>query len=204
MTGYLSTNILNEAVSSLELVIESLELVEKDVCRWKWVVIALHNSMQNIMVSALKQGNGFHSMENDSYKKWIEAYRNSQPLPPTKLAKFLELYKRIKKKCIMECYVDSKAYVPKQENTESVKKLNSIRNRFIHFELDVWSLQIASMPKICLHCMDVIRFLVFESGNILISDENQRVNLQKAVLKTISMFEYLDSNHKSNAARCNT
>jgi hypothetical protein len=194
MTGYLSTNILNEAASSLELVIENLVLVEKDVYRWKWIVIALHNSMQNIMVSALKQGNGFRSMTNDSYKKWIEAYNNNQPLPPIKLANFLELYNRIKKKCIMECYVYSKAYVPKQENTESVKKLNSIRNRFIHFELDVWSLETTSMPRLCLHCMDVIRFLVFDSSNILISDETQRVNLQNTVLETIRMFEHLDSN----------
>ncbi|OAI24366.1 hypothetical protein [Methylomonas koyamae] len=193
MSEYLSTSALSEAVSSLKLVIENLALVENDVYRWKWIVIALHNSMQNIMVSALKQGNGFHSMRKDSYKRWIEAYNNNQTLPPIKLANFLELYKRIKKKCIMECYIDSRAYTPKQENTESVKKLDTIRNRFIHFELDVWSLEVAGMPKLCLHCMDVIRFLVFESGNILISDETQRVNLQNTVLQTIRMFEHLDT-----------
>jgi len=198
MSEYLSTNVLNEAVSSLELVIENIGLVEKDVYRWKWIVIALHNSMQNIMVSALKQGNGFRSMSNDSYKKWTEAYNNNQPLPAIKLADFLELYKRIKKKCIMECYVDSRAYAPKQENTESVKKLNTIRNRFIHFDLDVWSLEVAGMPKLCLHCMDVIHFLVLESGNILISDETQRVNLQNTVLQTIRVFEHLDSSLKNS------
>ncbi|ATG92567.1 hypothetical protein [Methylomonas koyamae] len=198
MTGNLSTNILNEAVSSLALVMENLELVEKDVYRWKWVVIALHNSMQNIMVSALKQGNGFHSMEHESYKKWIEAYRNSQPLPPTKLARFLELYKRIKKKKVMECYLGSKAFVAKQEHTESVKKLNNIRNRFVHFELDVWSLETTGMPKLCLHCMDVVRFLVFDSGNILISEEAESVILRNAVSQTIRLFEQLDSQLKSS------
>ncbi len=198
MTEYLSTNILNEAISSLALVMENLELVEKDVYRWKWVVIALHNSMQNIMVSALKQGNGFHSMKHESYKKWIEAYRNSQPLPPTKLASFLELYKRIKKNKVMECYLGSKAFVAKQEHTESVKKLNNIRNSFVHFELDVWSLETTGMPKLCLRCMDVVRFLVFDSGNIIISEEAQRVILRNAVSQTIRSFEQLNSQLKSS------
>ncbi len=198
MAEYLSTDILSEAVSSLELVMENLSLIEKDVYRWKWVVIALHSSMQNIMLSALKQGNGFHSMTKDSYKKWVEAYENKQPLPRTKLANFLDLYKRIKKKSIMECYVGSKAFEAKQEHTEAVKKLNTIRNRIIHFELDVWSLETESMPKLSLYCMDVVRFLVFDSGNILISNEPQRVNLQNAVSQTIRMFEHLDSKLKNS------
>lgn len=198
MSDYLSTNVVNEAASSLELVRENLHIVENDVYRWKWIVIALHNALQNTMVSALKQGNGFHSMSSDSYKKWMEAYRSSKPLPPTKLAKFLDLYTRIKKKQIMECFIFSKRFIAKQEHTNSVKKLNSIRNRFIHFELDVWSLEIAGMPEICLHCMDVVRFLVFESGNVTIYKKEEGDKLKTAISDVIDIFQRIDAKIKNS------
>ena len=198
MPDYLSTNIVSEATSSLYLVMENTLLVENDPFRWKWIVIALHNSLQNTMVSALKQGNGFHAMTNDSFKKWMEAYRGNEPLPPTKLANFLDLYKRIKKKHVMECYVHSRRFVAKQEHTESIKKLNSIRNRFIHFELDVWSLEITAMPELCLHCMDVIRFLVFESGNVTFYKEGEDKRMKSAITDAINMLQDFDAKFKNS------
>lgn len=198
MPDYLSTNIITESVSSLELLKENLLVVENDVYRWKWTVIALHNALQNTMVSALKQGNGFHSMTNDSYKKWMEAYRGNEPLPSAKLANFLDLYKRIKKKHIMECYVYSKRFTAKQEHTESVKKLNGIRNRFIHFELDVWSLEISGMSELCLHCMDVIRFLVYDSGNVSFYKEGEGKRMKSAITDVISILQDLDAKFKKS------
>ena len=197
MSEYFSTNIINESVSSLDLARENLLIVEDDVYRWKWIVIALHNALQNTMVSALKQGNGFHSMTNDSFKKWMEAYRGNKPLPPTKLANFLDLYKRIKKKHIMECYVHRKRFVAKQEHTESIKKLNSIRNGFIHFSLDVWSLEIAGMPELCLHCMDVIRFLVFESRNVVFYKEGENKIMRSAIIEVMNILRDFDATKNS-------
>ena len=188
---------MEEANSGLELVIENIKLVENDVFRWKWIIIALHNSMQNIMVAALKNGNGLNSMTNSSAKEWLNAYERNQPFPQTKLANFLDLYKRIKKRRIMECYIGSKAFTATHSHTESVKFLNSVRNRFTHFELDVWSLKTDDLPCVCLHCLDVIRFLVFESGNITFYRESQNIELQNTISKSISMLHNLDSKIKN-------
>jgi hypothetical protein len=196
VSNYLKTNVINEAITSLNLVRESLHVVETDVYRWKWIIIALHNALQNTMVSALRQGNGFHAMNNDSVKQWMEAYQIDEPLPPLKLANFLELYKRIKKKEIMESYVFSKRFVANQEHTNSVKKLNYLRNRFIHFELDIWSLEIVTMPDLCLHCLDVISFLVFESGNIILTAENEGEKLKSLLLDAIELLKHFNKNIK--------
>jgi len=192
MADFLSTNILKEAASSLELTEENLLLVEADVYRWKWVIIATHNSLQNIMVASLRHGNGFHSMTNDSFKKWMIAYRGNQPLPPTKLASFLDLYKRIKKKRIMECYVFSKSFSAEQHHTESIKKLNTIRNRFIHFEIDIWSLELAGLPRICLSCFDIMRFLVCESDNIMGHKPEELGRLKESISNVITHLQKLD------------
>jgi hypothetical protein len=48
-----------------------------------------------------------------------------------------------------------------------MRKLNEIRNQFIHFMPKVWVLELTGLPAICLDCLAVARFLHKEGGNIL-------------------------------------
>ena len=60
----LATNELKDAVFSLRVVAECLAKVKEESHYWKWVIIALHNSLQGFMVSALCQVNQFPIMES--------------------------------------------------------------------------------------------------------------------------------------------
>lgn len=189
MSKYLSTNRVNEVISSLELTTENLQKVSKDANRWKWIIIATHNALQNIMVEALWLGNGFGAMTDKSVKKWYEEYENNnESSVQLRLANFNDLYKRIKKKKLMCGYVHSRPFKPEQKHTLAVKNINLIRNRFIHFEISVWGLEINGLPDICINCMEILKFLVLESGNIAIWDAIERERLNKSIDNSVNML----------------
>jgi hypothetical protein len=45
-------------------------------------------------------------------------------------------------------YVHSQRFVPKGSQGDSVKRLNRLRNEYIHFTPRVWVLELAGLPKI--------------------------------------------------------
>jgi hypothetical protein len=46
-----------------------------------------------------------------------------------------------------------------------------LRNKFIHFVPQGWSLNVNGLPHICLTILEIIKFLSWESGNILWHNE---------------------------------
>jgi hypothetical protein len=58
MTHYLRTDEVEEAISAIEMVAESVAGVKADIYRWKWALIALHSAVQGFMVLALRGSNG--------------------------------------------------------------------------------------------------------------------------------------------------
>ena len=58
MDFYASFDEQRDAVFSLQLVSELLEKTEANPQYWKWVIIALHSSLQGFMVLALKGSDG--------------------------------------------------------------------------------------------------------------------------------------------------
>jgi hypothetical protein len=185
---YLSTNRINEVISSLEVVIDNFNHIKVDKNRWKWIVIATHNSLQNIMVEALWFSNGFRAMTKESVNKWMKVHQeesDNKKYPALKLANFPELYKRICDKDTMDGYIHSKAFTAEQRHNHSIYTLNKIRNRFIHFELTSWSLNINDIPNIIIDCIDILKFLVHNSNNILIVNPQDQGRLNKSIDKLI-------------------
>ena len=54
MEIWFRTDEFEEAILSFEKVAESSELIAKDLSRWRWLVISLHNAVQGFMVLALR------------------------------------------------------------------------------------------------------------------------------------------------------
>jgi hypothetical protein len=167
---WIETDAALEAVSGLEMVSEQLTKISINHYYWKWVILALHNSLQGFMVLALRGHNNVNIFTKKCAEEWLAAYEQGRPRDPyPKLADFRELYKRIKSDR-MQLYSNSKIFKPNNTQNFSVKKLNSLRNEFIHFVPANWSLGIGGLPQIVKDCINIISFLAFESGNVIWHD----------------------------------
>jgi hypothetical protein len=167
---YLRTDEAEEAVSSLAATADFLTQVETDRYRWKWVILALHSAAQGFMVLALRGGNGLSALRDDVAEAWLDAYQNDKPYPEEKLDSFLGLYKKVKSNRA-KIFGDSQPYAPSGTEGRSIKKLNSLRDEFIHFTPKGWSLELSGLPRICAESLNMIEFLYRESGNIFFHDE---------------------------------
>jgi hypothetical protein len=177
--AYFRTNHFDEAVSAIEAVADFSASVVTDPYRWKWVVAAVHGTVQAFMVLALHRGNGLLAMPDKRRDEWLTKYRAGEPLPPDRMDSFLNLYKKVKTDAAAG-WVHSKPFVPCETSDESMRKLNEIRNDFIHFMPKVWALELAGLPSICLDCLAVARFLHGEGGNILWHKGEQRERAEEA------------------------
>lgn len=96
MENWLRTDEAQEAVLALEMVKERLSRVAEEPYHWKWVILALHSSLQGFMVLALRGSDRLNALTNHSAKQWIEAYRiGDDQLQKPKLDTFLNLYEKI-------------------------------------------------------------------------------------------------------------
>ncbi len=172
MMHWIRTDEAQEAVFALEMVHELLPRVSQQPYAWKWIVIALHNSFQGFMVLALQGTNGLNVLTRGSAREWVAAYeRGDVAYPEPKLETFLNLYKKIKSNR-MCMYTDSRRFKPSGTQTRNVKKLNELRNEFIHFTPKRLSLETSGLPLIVKDSTDIINFLAFESGNIIWHEES--------------------------------
>ena len=163
---YLETDELNEAVRDLEQVGRFLEMISSEIYYWKWVILALHSSLQGFMVAALKGSAGLNVLTKKSAEEWLKAHRaGSRTYPPQKLDSFPNLYKKIKTE-MMVMYHGSQKFIATKEQDWSVKKLGSLRNNYIHFQPMLWLISRKGLPDITKDCLSVIKFLALDSGNV--------------------------------------
>ncbi len=179
---FLKTDEFNEALKALEIVYDFLPKVIIDNYFWKWVVLSLHNAVQGFMVCTLRGSNGLNVLKDDIRDQWLEAYRRgSGDYPPEILDTYLNLYKKIKSDKMVMFY-HSKKFSPEGQQGWSIKKLNRLRNKFIHYLPGGFLLEVSGLPNIIDDCLAVIKFLVFESGNIWI-DMDKQDNISKLITK---------------------
>ncbi len=167
--GWLSTNESVETVSDFEMFAEQLNRVSDDPHRWKWAVIALHSGLQGMMVLALRGSDYMNVIRQDEKKQYSEVSDDERSGKSSrndlKLIGFTDLYAWIKgTKMIM--YTDSQKFVPSGTQSRSIKTLNRLRNKFVHFTPKVWRLDLGGLPEIASDCLEIAEFLAWESGNV--------------------------------------
>ncbi len=163
---WLTTDASVEAVSSLEVLAEQLQLILSDSNRWKWGVLALHSSLQGMMVLSLQSFHGLHTLRKEDAERWLDTHERGGPYPhDLKLDDFLGLYRKIKSdKMLM--YFNSQKFSPKGTQGSSVKLLNRLRNEFVHFTPRVWALELDGLPNMAEDCLEIIKFLAWKFHNI--------------------------------------
>jgi hypothetical protein len=196
----LETDEQQEAVVALEMVQEQLSKVVADLYAWRWVLIALHNALQGFMVLALQRSNRLPVLKKEHAELWLEAYERGDPLPVNlRLDKFLNLYKKIKKSEMMEG-MGGKAFRPTGTQGRSVKRLNSLRNEFIHFQPQGWLLQVEGyLPPIVTDCVAIIEFLAFESGNVVWNNPRLETRTRELIGEISERLEGAKSAYSSAA-----
>ena len=196
---WLRTNEHEEATSALEAVAEWSERVQRDIGYWRWVVLALHNTVQGFMVLSLRGSDGLRPLKDDVAAQWLTAYREGGQYPVEKLDTFLNLYKKVKSQRML-FFVHSKTVTPTGTQGRSMKRLNALRNDFVHFLPRSWSLEVSGLPEICLDCLAVVEFLAWECGNIFWLKEGQRDRVQAAIALARSNLGNLGRSYASPAA----
>lgn len=198
MDLWLRTDEHEEAVSALEMVAELSALVLDDCYRWKWVIIAIHNALQGFMVLALRQGNGLKALKDKIAAQWLKAFREDGEYPREELDTFLNLYKKVKSDQMI-CFGHSQIFKAKNNHDESVKQLNRFRNEFIHFVPKCCSLELAGLPDTCLDCLEVVRFLGWESGNVPWYEEEHKQRAETALSAAIHNLKIAKAEYEKAA-----
>jgi hypothetical protein len=212
---YFSTNELEDAVFSLQIVSECLRKVKVDSHYWKWAIIALHSSLQGFMVCALRQGTDSQVIESaksqfvkcptcsekiplPDYRYWGSREEwdrfltgpkdsNVKPPRPPRLISFMALYKRIKDPRYMYG-LGGKTFRPQGTQGNSIKLIGEMRNTFIHFTPKFLSaISLAYLP-IVEDVVQVISFLAFESKNILWFGPDDLRSQTKTLVAEINML----------------
>jgi hypothetical protein len=176
---YLRTNEREEAVRSLEWARSQAALVQCDEYAWKWVLISLHNAAQGFMVLGLWGGNGLLALRDDIAAKWLRAYREGGKFPVEKLDDFLGLYRKVKSPTSFHS-IGSVCFSGSETHDRSLKRLNDIRNDFIHFTPKGWSLEKTGLPQICLDTLDLIRHLGWETNAVTWYESGHRTRARRA------------------------
>ncbi len=149
MATWLETDERQEVFVTLSACHDFLQRASAEIYYWKWVFIALHNAVQGTMVVALKQSDGFGPIRENIRRKWYKEYAETGTPPPIeeKLLWFLALYDKIKESGTLQGHEVS-PYSPPGNQDWAMKKLNEIRNEYIHFTPKGWHLDLTDAPDL--------------------------------------------------------
>jgi len=180
---WLRTDEVEEFIDALERSADFLGAVASDLRLWKWAIIALHQALQGAFICALV---GHHASSHavfgkkvrKEYLRWHEEGRTSDPKwseEKQPLASFLELFERIKDPDFLP---EPHRLDASPEIDPDDKRLNELRNDFIHFLPQGLALEVSGMPRIARHSSEIIAHLAIEKRAFRLNDEKARQVLQ--------------------------
>ena len=189
---YLRTDEEEEATEALCMASRLADGLDRDLGMWRWVIIALHSALQGFMVLSLRHGNGLLALSDKSYEEWMQAHEKGGPYPSReKLDSYIGLYKKVKNADIGQLEGNVR-FEPKGTEGRSIKKLDELRNEFIHFTPKGWSLEVDGLPSICIDCLRLVAFLGWETDNIFWHEPSHRERAQLCWRKLRDQMEKLE------------
>ncbi|MBK7380299.1 MAG: hypothetical protein IPJ03_15150 [Ignavibacteriales bacterium] len=193
-----------ESVNTLKVMGMFVDQLKDDLYNWKWIIIAAHNCIQNYMVSALRSGTNLNVLEENSASNWFKEFTNRMKAkiedwtsPKEKLEYFMNLYRKIKSDKMLFLTVSKKLEEDESKN-EAMEWLNWNRNTFIHFIPSVFEINVVSFPKRMILIMEILKFLVSESNNILWINSEDKTVSEQLINDLIKKFKTLDTEYNSD------
>ncbi len=202
MDHFLRINEESNARDSLGKANEFLKNIKTDPLYWKWFIMAIHHAIYDFMLLALKNSDlsgiweePVRFIDNGPNHKYIDIDN-----PNNKLINFLDAFKLIQKKEKMSGSISAKPFIANIKHRKAIKKLNGVlRNNFMHFSPKLWSIEILFMIETVFPLLEIIEFLVFDSGRFFI--EEKRLDEIRSNLDSIrSLFKSykIDLNKSQN------
>jgi hypothetical protein len=174
---------------SLRKAAQTLALVRADPSEWKWALLAIHSAVQGIFVIALSLGNNLLTLKSGHAAGWLRSHRSGEPYPSKlDLDYFGELYKKAK---------EHSKFSATQDHDKAVGQLNELRNNFIHFHAQGWSIQLAGLPTICLDSLEIVEHLGWKFGGIYWHTNAQSRRARRHFRQLVRELKQLDENYNS-------
>jgi len=104
------------------------------------------------------------------------------------LVDFAELYRRVKSDQ-MKQFIDSKPLPASPRFDSAIETLISLRNQFIHFVPKLWEISEEHMQTVVVPCLEIMRFLLLESGNTNAS-EAKEIGVRTEKLHSLLQKDY--------------
>jgi hypothetical protein len=131
------------------------------------------------MVLALTGTNSLLTYSDECAKEWLRCYENETALPDCYLDKFMNLYQKIKSDRFL-LFLNTQKYQPTSSQKRNIKRLNDIRNTFVHYKIDLFMASQSDFPfEIILDCLNFIEFLALKSNNIFWGEEENKSTVEK-------------------------
>lgn len=190
---WLHTDEYTDAEVSLKKCAELSVRVGADISEWKWLLIAVHSAVQGIFVLALSRGNGLLTLKSSHAAAWLKSYQRGLPWPDRlDLDYFLELHAKAKRHILCP----PGAFITTAAHDEAMRKLNDLRNGFIHFGAQRWSIELAGLPTISLQCLAVAEHLGWVAGCITWHSISQATRTRRALRIAIKHLRQLETEYQ--------
>lgn len=165
-------------ITSLEILLHCLNSLKEKATYWQWVYISLHSTVQAYMVLALTSSNSLWTYKKKDMKDWLQKYNANEQLPDCELDYFMNLYRKTKSKNFL-FYCNSVRFVPSKTQNWSIKRVNTLRNDFIHYKHAGLMLILGNPFVILTDCLDYIEFLAFRSNNIVWFEDSYKSETER-------------------------
>ena len=172
----------SEAINTLFSLKNQLYLLDLKVYRWKWIIIILHNCLQNFMVCCLSSKfNYFNVLKEGHPQMWYEYLLYPfKKVPKIKLDICISLFNKIQSDAMLK-KKQSKIFTATENHKYAVNKLNELRNNFLHFIPKDWSIEISGLPNLTLNILEIIEFLAFESDNYEWNNDSEKATCETVI-----------------------
>ena len=162
---WFTTDLPDEAITSIELVAELLPKTETEPWRWKWAVIAMDNALQNLFVLAVAHTSGLNVLrvKPDEAKAWRTG---DAEYPEGPLKSFGELFEMAQGDAMLK-YVHSRPLEVSEDENDFVRWNHRRRNEFVHYKPMSLSVDLESFRLGLRACAEVARKLIQDTGVIM-------------------------------------
>jgi hypothetical protein len=172
---------LSIAKVSLEEFCSCIERAKENELLWGYIIISIHNSLQNYIVAGLRNDNVLDTWKANQAKKWQKkfnlAYQGINDPEIPQLDYFLELYDK--------AFADETSI-----NRDLIENLNSLRNEFIHFNTDHFDLEKEYAISICKEAIKTLKAIP-KQFNKLFQNRQQKSDFTALCLKAEQLINDL-------------
>ncbi len=204
----ISTDEVEEAISAIEFACDLLESIEANRNRWKWVLVSFHNALQNHMVVALTHSDGSGAIDRKVWAKWVAAEerrieeeergvplaKSEADFPVLKIDPFLGMVRKMRDRAIVK--VDGIDLAEDSELFRILKKINFLRNEFIHFPPQSWTLFINDLPYALLQMLNFMEAIWSRSYRFSLKVGYDEQRYRHGYGKARRLLEALDDQYR--------